>query len=106
MRTEREKLQTTGAGPRMVEPRHRGAEVAKDPICGMVIEKAGALTPERGGRTYYFCSPGCLRTPDRRPGALVEPPAADELHRSDQQEESHAPGEPPATAWAASTPRS
>ena len=44
------------------ERRHRGAEVAKDPICGMVIGKAGALTSERGGRTYYFCSPGCLRT--------------------------------------------
>lgn len=37
-------------------------ELAKDPICGMVVEKARALTSQRGGRTYYFCSPGCLRT--------------------------------------------
>ena len=35
---------------------------AKDPICGMVIEKSTALTSQRGGRTYYFCSPGCLKT--------------------------------------------
>jgi YHS domain-containing protein len=41
-------------------------EKAKDPICGMVIGKAGAiaagLTAERGGRTYYFCSPACKHT--------------------------------------------
>jgi Cu+-exporting ATPase len=50
-------------------PMHAGAttpagrgEVAKDPICGMTVEKAIALTSERGGRTYYFCSSGCKRT--------------------------------------------
>jgi Cu+-exporting ATPase len=41
-------------------------EKAKDPICGMVISKAGAvtagLTAERGGRTWYFCSPACKHT--------------------------------------------
>ena len=41
---------------------------AKDPICGMVIAKAGAvaagLTSERGGRTWYFCSPTCKHTFD------------------------------------------
>jgi Cu+-exporting ATPase len=37
-------------------------EVAKDPICGMLVGKATALTAERGGRTYYFCSPACKRT--------------------------------------------
>lgn len=36
--------------------------MAKDPICGMVIEKSTALTVERNGRAYYFCSPTCLRT--------------------------------------------
>ncbi|MBX4893242.1 heavy metal translocating P-type ATPase [Rhizobium bangladeshense] len=35
---------------------------AKDPICGMMVDKATALTAERGGRTYYFCSQTCLRT--------------------------------------------
>lgn len=37
-------------------------DLAKDPICGMVVEKATALKSERGGRTFYFCSTGCLRT--------------------------------------------
>lgn len=35
---------------------------AKDPICGMVVNKASSLKTERGGRTYYFCSEGCKRT--------------------------------------------
>jgi len=37
-------------------------DLAKDPVCGMVIDKATALKSERGGRTYYFCSANCLRT--------------------------------------------
>lgn len=37
-------------------------DLAKDPICGMVVEKATALKSERGGRSYYFCSVGCQRT--------------------------------------------
>jgi P-type Cu+ transporter len=41
-------------------------EKAKDPICGMMVSKAGAvaagLSIERGGRSYYFCSPGCKGT--------------------------------------------
>ncbi|MDO8777231.1 MAG: heavy metal translocating P-type ATPase [Burkholderiaceae bacterium] len=37
---------------------------AKDPVCGMVVDKATALRSERGGRSYYFCSVGCQRTFD------------------------------------------
>ncbi|MDC7699746.1 heavy metal translocating P-type ATPase [Vogesella indigofera] len=37
-------------------------EKAKDPICGMLVNKATALKSERGGRSYYFCSETCLRT--------------------------------------------
>jgi Cu+-exporting ATPase len=41
----------------------RGAQgQAKDPICGMLVDKATALRTERGGRSYYFCSVGCQRT--------------------------------------------
>ena len=41
----------------------RGArETAKDPICGMVVDKHKSLQKELGGRIYYFCSDGCLRT--------------------------------------------
>jgi Cu+-exporting ATPase len=39
-----------------------GKELAKDPICGMVVDKATALHTERAGRTYYFCSINCQRT--------------------------------------------
>src|SRR3990167_293563 len=37
-------------------------ETAKDPICGMVVDKNKSLKKEMGGRMYYFCSDGCLRT--------------------------------------------
>jgi len=41
-------------------------DMAKDPICGMMVKKAGALaarlTSERGARIYYFCSSGCKST--------------------------------------------
>lgn len=42
---------------------------ALDPICGMTVElDAGAITFERDGQTYGFCSPGCLQVfkEDRR----------------------------------------
>jgi len=45
-----------------------GSGMAKDPICGMVVPVATALSTQRGGRSYYFCSQGCLQTflnPDR-----------------------------------------
>ena len=35
---------------------------AKDPICGMLVNKATAMKSERGGRTYYFCSESCKQT--------------------------------------------
>ncbi len=44
-------------------PGKAGAEgKAKDPICGMMVDRATALSSERGGRSYYFCSVGCQRT--------------------------------------------
>lgn len=43
-------------------PASSPGERAKDPICGMMVVKATALKTERGGRTYYFCSPQCQRT--------------------------------------------
>jgi Cu+-exporting ATPase len=42
--------------------RKAGKDLAKDPICGMVVDKATALHTERAGRTYYFCSVNCQRT--------------------------------------------
>jgi P-type Cu+ transporter len=37
-------------------------DMAKDPICGMLVPKATALKSDRGSRTYYFCSQTCLKT--------------------------------------------
>src|SRR3954469_23158389 len=30
-----------------------------DPVCGMKVDRAKALTAEHGGRTWYFCSEHC-----------------------------------------------
>src|SRR4030066_160016 len=38
------------------------AEMAKDPICGMVIPKDRSIKRVVGGREYYFCSETCVRT--------------------------------------------
>lgn len=37
-------------------------EMAKDPICGMVIPKERSIKRDVGGRAYYFCSENCVRT--------------------------------------------
>jgi YHS domain-containing protein len=33
--------------------------VTKDPICGMSVDKSSALSAERDGQTFYFCSDHC-----------------------------------------------
>jgi len=52
----------TGSPMQKTEVAGGRKELAKDPICGMMVNKATALCTERGGRTYYFCSAGCQRT--------------------------------------------
>ena len=52
----------TGSPMQKTEVAGGRKELAKDPICGMMVNKATALRTERGGRTYYFCSAGCQRT--------------------------------------------
>jgi Cu+-exporting ATPase len=52
-----------GHGMPMQAALRRGTQgQAKDPICGMLVDKASALRTERGGRSYYFCSTGCQRS--------------------------------------------
>ncbi|HLA21866.1 MAG TPA: heavy metal translocating P-type ATPase [Nitrosopumilaceae archaeon] len=36
--------------------------MAKDPVCGMIVDEKTALHSEIGGRTFYFCSPTCVST--------------------------------------------
>ncbi len=41
---------------------------AKDPVCGMMVEIAGArYTAEHGGQIYYFCCAGCKRSFEKEP---------------------------------------
>ena len=36
--------------------------MAKDPVCGMLVDEASAtLKAEVRGTTYYFCSESCMR---------------------------------------------
>lgn len=35
--------------------------MTKDPICGMTVDEATALSAERNGQTFYFCSEHCRR---------------------------------------------
>jgi len=37
-------------------------EMAKDPICGMVVPKDRSIKRVVGGREYYFCSESCVKT--------------------------------------------
>ena len=32
---------------------------ARDPVCGMTVDRTSAPASEFGGKTYFFCGPGC-----------------------------------------------
>jgi YHS domain-containing protein len=79
--------QTSSPGPQAETPMAPAAAVApaktappepltaKDPICGMTIDrlKAGqdGLKSEYQGVAYYFCCPGCKQKFDQNPGAYL-----------------------------------
>ena len=47
--------------------------MAKDPVCGMIVDEKTALSTEIGGRKFYFCSTNCLKTftdPEKELGKL------------------------------------
>jgi uncharacterized membrane protein YraQ (UPF0718 family) len=52
---------------------------ARDPVCGMTVDRGKALTLEHAGRRYYFCGPGCRgkfeADPERYLGAAPREPA-------------------------------
>ncbi len=42
--------------------------MAKDPVCGMMVdEKKAKLKSDYMGKTYYFCAPSCKTTFDKDP---------------------------------------
>ena len=36
--------------------------MAKDPVCGMIVNEKTGIYSEIGGRKFYFCNPVCQRT--------------------------------------------
>src|SRR6266852_4262660 len=47
--------------------------MAIDPVCGMTVDeqKAPAMAVHEG-TTYYFCAPGCKRTFEKDPAAVLK----------------------------------
>jgi YHS domain-containing protein len=46
--------------------------MAKDPVCGMMVdEKKAAATSLYKGTTYYFCAVGCKKEFDENPEKYV-----------------------------------
>lgn len=37
----------------------KSKSVTKDPVCGMTVEEATAISAERDGKKFYFCSDHC-----------------------------------------------
>ena len=47
--------------------------MAIDPVCGMTVDEKTALaTAVHEGTTYYFCAPGCKRTFEKDPAAVLK----------------------------------
>ncbi len=55
----------------------------RDPVCGMNVEPAKtAATRQLGGKTYYFCAPGCAERFDRAPEQFLAVPGASPMEGS------------------------
>jgi len=55
------------------EKRREVREMAKDPVCGMMVEEEkAAATSEYKGKTYYFCCKGCKVAFDKDPEKYIE----------------------------------
>ncbi len=49
--------------------------MAKDPVCGMMVDKSKAAgTSHYRGEDYFFCSPGCKVAFDRNPEMFIGKP--------------------------------
>jgi Cu+-exporting ATPase len=80
----------------------------RDPVCGMTVvpEKAAAKV-EYGGKTYYFCAPGCAKrfqeAPEKYLNAAKMPSAPDGLVNPHSASRSSAAAAAPATKHANQT---
>ena len=46
---------------------------ARDPVCGMTVDRSTEFRSEWGGQTYYFCGPGCKARFDADPETYLDP---------------------------------
>jgi Cu+-exporting ATPase len=53
------------------------AAAVKDPVCGMNVNPATAISAEHDGKQYYFCRTGCRDKFLNDPQYYLNPPAAD-----------------------------
>ena len=48
--------------------------IEKDPVCGMEVDTATSeLSLEQDGKTYWFCSRGCMLDFGEDPGKFLAP---------------------------------
>jgi YHS domain-containing protein len=47
-------------------------EKAEDPVCGMTVNTATALTSDFKGKTYYFCSLEDKKSFDKAPASYIK----------------------------------
>ncbi len=65
------------ASPGHAQQTHAPAAAAKDPVCGMTVDPAKAISFEHDGTTWYFCCGGCRDRFAADPGKYLAPsPAA------------------------------
>jgi P-type Cu+ transporter len=62
-----------GADP---EPEPEAAPEATDPVCGMSVDPATAISVTRDGHEHHFCSPGCRDTFTADPDRYLHEPAS------------------------------
>ena len=56
-------------GVRTNGPPSAGVQLMRDPVCGVYVAPAKALTASRGAGTAYFCSEQCRQTWEREAAA-------------------------------------
>ena len=77
----------------------------RDPVCGMMVDPATAISAEHGGRTYHFCGAGCrdrfVADPQKYLGAPPAAPGAAPDHAHHEHAHQHHRHAAPATATSA-----
>ena len=54
----------------------RGPGTARDPVCGMTVDRSTKHSCEHEGKIYYFCCAGCLAKFKGDPGKYLKPAGA------------------------------